>query len=106
MIYFDGVILAHCNEAEWNRFRSEHTNEAILDRVVKINIPYVLELSQEMRIYEKILSRSDFGSHIAPHTIEVASMFSVLSRLKETQKCDMLTKMKIYNGDDVIEKSL
>jgi len=104
MIYFDGVILAHCNEAEWNRFRSEHTNEAILDRVVKINVPYVLELSQEIKIYEKILGKADFSAHIAPHTLEIASMFSVLSRLKETQKCDLLTKMKIYNGDDVIEK--
>jgi len=104
MLHFDGVILAHCNESEWNRFQSEHTNEAILDRVVKINVPYVLELDQEMRIYEKILGRSDFTSHIAPHTLRVASMFSVMSRLKQSQKCDILTKMKIYNGDDVIEK--
>lgn len=104
MLHFDGVILAHCNESEWNRFQSEHTNEAILDRVVKINVPYVLELDQEMRIYEKILGRSDFEAHIAPHTLRVASMFSVMSRLKQSQKCDILTKMKIYNGDDVIEK--
>lgn len=104
MIYFDGVILAHCNESEWNRFQSEHTNEAILDRVVKINVPYVLELEQEIKIYEKILSRSNFKAHIAPHTIRVASMFSVLSRLKESQKCDLLTKMKLYNGEEVVEK--
>lgn len=104
MIYFDGVILAHCNEAEWNRFQSSHTNEAILDRIVKINVPYVLELCQEMKIYEKILKKSDFKAHIAPHTLKVASMFSVMSRLKSSQKCDVLTKMKIYNGEDVIEK--
>jgi serine protein kinase len=104
MIYFDGVILAHCNESEWNRFQSEHTNEAILDRVVKINVPYVLELDQEVKIYEKQLSRSDFSAHIAPHTLRIASMFSVMSRLKPTSKCDILTKMKIYNGEDVIEK--
>ena len=104
MIHFDGVILAHCNESEWNKFRSEHTNEAILDRIVKINVPYVLELDQEIKIYEKLLGRSDFEAHIAPHTIRVASMFSVLSRLHATQKCDMLTKMKIYNGEEVIEK--
>ena len=104
MIYFDGVIIAHCNESEWNRFRSEHTNEAILDRVVKINVPYILEVNQEMKIYEKLLSRSVFSCHIAPHTIKIASMFSVMSRLKESQKCDLLTKMKIYNGEDVIEK--
>jgi serine protein kinase len=104
MIHFDGVILAHCNEAEWNRFRSQHTNEAILDRVVKVNVPYVLELDQEIKIYEKQLSRSDFSAHIAPHTIKIASMFSVMSRLKQSQKCDIITKMKIYNGEDVIEK--
>jgi serine protein kinase len=104
MVHFDGVILAHCNESEWNRFRAEHTNEAILDRVVKINVPYVLELNQEMKIYEKILSRSDFKAHIAPHTLKIASMFSVMSRLKQSQKCDIITKMKIYNGEDVIEK--
>jgi serine protein kinase len=104
MVYFDGVILAHCNESEWNRFKSEHTNEAILDRIVKINVPYVLELDQEVKIYEKMLSRSDFNYHIAPHTLRIASMFSVLSRIHETQKCDLLTKMKIYNGEEVIEK--
>jgi len=105
MIYFDGVILSHCNEAEWNKFQSENTNEAILDRIVKINVPYVLELNQEVKIYQKIIDRSDFTEiHIAPHTIKIASMFSVMSRLSPSQKCDILTKMKIYNGEDVIEK--
>lgn len=104
MLHFDGVILAHCNEAEWNRFQSEHTNEAIMDRIVKISVPYCLELNQEMKIYEKMLGKSDFNAHIAPHTLKVASMFSVMSRLKPTNKCDALTKMKIYNGEDVLEK--
>jgi serine protein kinase len=104
MLYFDGVILSHCNEAEWNRFKSEHTNEAILDRVVKIEVPYVLELTQEMKIYEKMLRKSDFRAHLAPHTIKVAAMFSVMSRLKPSQKCDLLTKMKIYDGQDIVEK--
>lgn len=104
MLHFDGVILAHCNEAEWNRFQSEHTNEAIMDRIVKVSVPYCLELNQEMKIYEKMLGKSDFGAHIAPHTLKVASMFSIMSRLKPSAKCDPLTKMKIYNGDDVLEK--
>ena len=104
MLHFDGVILAHCNESEWNRFKSEHTNEAILDRIVKINVPYILELDQEIKIYEKIIDGSNFDAHIAPHTIKIASMFSVMSRLKPSQKCDILTKMKIYNGTDVIER--
>ena len=104
MLHFDGVILAHCNEAEWNRFQSEHTNEAILDRIVKVAVPYCLELDQEIKIYEKMLGKSDFTAHIAPHTLKVASMFSVMSRLKTSGKCDLLTKMKIYNGEEIIEK--
>ncbi len=104
MLYFDGVIISHCNEAEWNRFKSEHTNEAILDRVVKIEVPYVLELTQEMKIYEKMLRKSDFRYHLAPHTIKIAAMFSVMSRLKPSQKCDLLTKMKIYDGQEIVEK--
>jgi len=105
MIYFDGVILSHCNESEWNRFKSEHTNEAILDRVLKIEVPYVLELDQEQKIYEKVIRKSDFNkAHIAPHALKIASMFSVMSRLKPSNKCDLLTKMKIYNGEAIIEK--
>ena len=104
MIYFDGVILAHCNEAEWNKFKSENTNEAILDRIVRVNVPYSLEYSEEEKIYEKLLGLSDFDGHIAPHTLEVASMFAVLSRLHPSNKVDALTKMKIYNGKDVIEQ--
>jgi len=104
MLHFDGVILAHCNEAEWNRFQSEHTNEAIMDRIVKISVPYCLELNQEVKIYEKMLGKSEFKSHIAPHTLKVASMFSVMSRLKDSAKCDLLTKMRVYNGEEILEK--
>jgi serine protein kinase len=104
MIYFDGVILAHCNEAEWNKFKSEHTNEAILDRIVRVNIPYTLEFEQEVKIYKKLIGRSDYECHIAPHTLEIAAMFAVLSRLKPSNKVDPLTKMKIYNGEEIVEK--
>jgi len=106
MIYFDGVILAHCNEAEWNKFKAEHTNEAILDRIVRVNVPYTLEFEQEVKIYQKLIGRSDFDCHIAPHTLEVAAMFAVLSRLKPSNKVDPLTKMKIYNGEEIVEKGL
>ena len=104
MIYFDGVIIAHCNEAEWNKFKGEHTNEAILDRIVRVNIPYSLEYEQEVKIYQKLIKRSDYNYHIAPHTLDVAAMFAVLSRLKNSNKVDPLTKMKIYNGEEIIEK--
>jgi serine protein kinase len=106
MIYFDGVILAHCNEAEWNKFKSEHTNEAILDRIVRVNIPYCLEYEQEVKIYKKLIGRSDYRCHIAPHTLEIAAMFAVLSRLKPSNKVDPLTKMKIYNGEEIVESGL
>ena len=104
MIYFDGVILAHCNEAEWNKFKSDNTNEAILDRIVRVDIPYCLEFSEEQKIYEKMLGLSDFDGHIAPHTLAVAAMFAVLSRLHPSNKVDALTKMKLYDGSEVIEK--
>jgi len=106
MIYFDGVIVAHCNEAEWNKFKAEHTNEAILDRIVRVNIPYCLEYEQEVKIYKKLIDRSDYRCHIAPHTLEIAAMFAVLSRLKDSNKVDPLTKMKIYNGEEIVEKGL
>ncbi|MGE5558783.1 MAG: serine protein kinase [Bacillota bacterium] len=104
MIYFDGIILAHSNEAEWNKFKSDHTNEAILDRIVKIEVPYCLELSEEIKIYKKILKQSRFSAHIAPHTLEIASMFAILSRLAPSNKVDPLTKLKIYNGEEIVEK--
>jgi serine protein kinase len=104
MIYFDGIILAHSNEAEWNKFKSDHTNEAILDRIVKIEVPYCLELNEEIKIYNKILKKSKFSAHIAPHTIEVASMFAILTRLAPSSKVDALTKLKIYNGEEIVEK--
>ena len=104
MIYFDGIIIAHSNEAEWNRFKSDHTNEAILDRIVKIEVPYCLELNEEVKIYEKILKKSSFKAHISPHTIKVAAMFAVLSRLKPSNKVDPMTKLKIYNGEEIVEK--
>ncbi|NLD48038.1 MAG: serine protein kinase, partial [Clostridiaceae bacterium] len=106
MIYFDGIILAHSNEAEWNKFKSDHTNEAILDRIVKIEVPYCLELNEENKIYEKILKKSKFSAHIAPHTIKIASMFAILTRLAPSSKVDPVTKLKIYNGEEIVEKGM
>ena len=104
LVYVDTVIAAHSNEAEWQKFRADHTNEAILDRIVTVKVPYNLRLSEEVKIYEKIIERSDFQAHVAPHTLEVASMFAILSRLEPSAKCDPVTKLKIYNGDEVLEK--
>src|SRR5216683_3192662 len=104
MVYVDTCILAHSNEAEWQKFKADHTNEAILDRIVVVKVPYNLRLSEEVKIYQKIIRNSDFRAHVAPHTLELASMFAILSRLEPTSKCDLMTKLKLYNGEEVIEK--
>ncbi len=103
-IYVDCCIVAHSNEAEWQKFKADHTNEAILDRIVVVKVPYNLRLSEEVKIYRKFLERSRFEAKIAPHTLEIASMFAILSRLEPTPKCDPMTKLKIYNGEEVLEK--
>lgn len=104
MIYVDTCIIAHSNEAEWKKFKSDHTNEAILDRIVTVKVPYNMRLSEEVKIYKKIIRYSQFTADIAPHTLEIASMFAILSRLEPTNKCDLLTKLKLYNGEEVVEK--
>lgn len=103
-IHVDTVIVAHSNEAEWQKFKADHTNEAILDRIVVVKVPYNMRLSEEVKIYSKILHNSDFKAHVAPHTLEMASMFAVLSRLEPTAKCDLMTKLRLYNGEEVVEK--
>ncbi|MCB0324563.1 MAG: hypothetical protein KDD69_13365 [Bdellovibrionales bacterium] len=104
MIYVDTCIIAHSNEAEWKKFKADHTNEAILDRMVVVKVPYNLRLSEEVKIYRKIIRQSSFKADIAPHTIELASKFAILSRLEPTNKCDLMTKLKLYNGEEVVEK--
>lgn len=103
-VYVDTVIVAHSNEAEWQKFKSQHTNEAILDRIVVVKVPYNLRLSEEIKIYQKILHHADFRAHIAPHAIEIASMFAVLSRLEPSPKCELVAKMRLYNGEEIVEK--
>ena len=104
LVYVDTVIMAHSNEAEWQKFKADHTNEAILDRIVVVKVPYNLRLSEEVKIYQKIIRHSDFHAHVAPHTLEIACMFAILSRLEPTNKCDLMTKLKLYNGEEVVEK--
>ena len=104
MVFFDGVILAHCNESEWNRFKSEHTNEAILDRVVKINVPYCLELDQEVKIYKKILSRADFKAHIAPHN-ESAVLISYIKDQGQRHPFGRNVKLRLLDIDCLLYTS-
>ena len=103
-VYVDTVIIAHSNEAEWRKFKADPTNEAILDRIVTVKVPYNLRLSEEVKIYRKLLDASGFRSHVAPHTLEVVAMFAILTRLVPSRACDLMTKLKLYNGEEVVEK--
>jgi serine protein kinase len=105
MIYADEVIVSHTNENEYNAFVGNKKSEALQDRIIMIKVPYNLKVSQEEKIYEKLLSQSDVlrNIHIAPHTLRVAAMFAVLTRLEEPKKAnvDLVKKMKLYDGEDV-----
>ena len=97
----DEVILGHTNEPEYRRLQSNEFMEALRDRTVKIDIPYVTKLSDEIKIYEKDYNdRNVPGKHIAPHTIEMAAMWAVLTRLEEPKHASLslLQKLKLYNG--------
>jgi serine protein kinase len=99
----DLVLLGHTNEAEYEKLQNDRFQEALRDRSLKIDIPYVLTLSDERKIYEKDFTSETVGRHLAPHTIEVAAMFAVCSRLDEPKKAGMtlLQKMRLYNGEAV-----
>lgn len=104
MIYADEVIVSHTNEAEYLRFVENKKNEALRDRMILVRVPYNLRVSDETRIYEKLIRESGLKNvHLAPHTLRVASMFAVLSRIKESKKQGMsLTKkMRLYDGQAV-----
>ena len=97
----DEVILGHTNEPEYRRLQNNEFMEALRDRTVKIDVPYVTRLSDEIKIYEKSFNVDKVrGKHIAPHTIEVAAMWAVLTRLEQPKHANLtlLQKMKLYNG--------
>jgi len=97
----DEVILGHTNEPEYKKLENNEFMEALRDRTVKIDIPYITKLSEEVKIYEKDFnSRAIKGKHIAPHTLEMAAMWAVLTRLEEPKKhnLSLLQKLKLYNG--------
>lgn len=101
-IPFQGVILAHSNESEWKAFRNNRNNEAFLDRIYIVKVPYCLQVSEELRIYEKLLSNSSLArAPCAPGTLEMMAQFCVLSRLVEPENSDIFTKMRIYDGENL-----
>jgi len=96
----DEVIVGHTNEPEYRRLENNEFMEALKDRTVRIDVPYITRLRDEIRIYERDFNRRKVRVHIAPHTLEVAAMWAVLTRLEEPKKASLtlLQKLKLYNG--------
>jgi len=104
LISADELIVAHTNEAEYKSFISNKKNEALQSRMIIMPIPYNLKLTEERKIYQKLIKQSDITDvHIAPHALNTAAVFSVLTRLKDSKKqgMDVLKKLKLYDGQDV-----
>ncbi|PAV31653.1 protein prkA [Virgibacillus profundi] len=104
LISADELIVAHTNETEYRSFISNKKNEALHSRIIVMPIPYNLRVSQEERIYEKMIKESDMAHvHIAPHALRVAAIFSILTRLEDSKKqgIDNVKKMRLYDGESV-----
>lgn len=109
LIYADLVVLAHTNEYEYNSYFGNKENEAMIDRIFVVRVPYNLRLTEEIKIYEKLIGQSQLSEdradltavHIAPHTLRTASMFALLTRLKPSKKSglSLMTKLKLYDGE-------
>lgn len=101
---FHGLIMAHSNESEWQSFKANRTNEAFLDRICVIDVPYCLRYSEEASIYRKILEESELAeAPCAPGTLEMMARFSVLTRLKPHENSPIFSKMQVYNGESLMD---
>ncbi|PHR63532.1 PrkA family serine protein kinase [Alcanivorax sp.] len=101
-IPFDGMVLAHSNEAEWHSFRNNKNNEAFIDRVYIVKVPYCLRVTEEMQIYDKLLRNSSLrDAHCAPDTLHMLAQFSTLTRLKEPENSSIYSKMRVYDGENL-----
>jgi serine protein kinase len=101
-IPFQGLILAHSNESEWQAFRNNRNNEAFLDRIYIVKVPYCLQVSEEVRIYRKLLAGSSLAlSPCAPGTLEMMAQFAVLTRLKEPENSSIYAKLRVYDGENL-----
>lgn len=97
---FEGMILAHSNESEWLTFKNNKNNEAFLDRVYIVKVPYCLRVSEEVKIYQKLLAHSELAdSPCSPSTLETLAQFSILSRLKAPENSSIFSKMRVYDGE-------
>ena len=101
-IPFHGLILAHSNESEWTTFRNNRNNEAFLDRVYIVKVPYCLQVSEEVKIYRKLLKHSSLaGAPCAPGTLDMMAQFAVLTRVKEPENSSIFSKMRVYDGENL-----
>jgi serine protein kinase len=99
---FQGIILAHSNESEWQSFRNNRNNEAFLDRVFIVKVPYCLRVSEEVQIYRKLLCNSSLSeAPCAPGTLKMMAQFSTLTRLKDPENSSIFSKMRIYDGENL-----
>ncbi len=101
-IPFDGLVLAHSNEAEWQTFKNNRNNEAFLDRIYIVKVPYCLRVTDEMHIYEKLMFNSSLSNApCAPDTLRMMAQFAVLSRLREPENSSIYSKMRVYDGENL-----
>jgi serine protein kinase len=101
-IPFEGIVLAHSNESEWLAFKNNRNNEAFLDRIYIVKVPYCLRASEEVKIYEKLLKNSSLcDAPRAPDTLAMMAQFAVLSRLKEPENSNIYSKMRVYDGENL-----
>jgi serine protein kinase len=101
-IPFQGVVLAHSNESEWQTFKNNKNNEAMIDRICVVNVPYCLRTTEEGDIYKKLLQTSDLDkAPCAPNTLNMLAQFCILSRLKPHENSNLFSKMRVYNGESL-----
>jgi serine protein kinase len=103
-IPYQGIVMAHSNEAEWQSFKNNKNNEAFIDRIFVIKVPYALRFTEERRIYEKLIRGSELGqAPCAPGTLDMLARFSVLTRLKPHENSSLYAKMRVYDGESLKE---
>ncbi len=101
-IPFEGIILAHSNESEWIAFKNNRNNEAFLDRIYIVKVPYCTRVSEEVKIYQKLLFSSSLAATpCAPGTLEMMAQFAILSRLKEPENSNLYSKLRVYDGENL-----
>lgn len=99
---YDGIILAHSNESEWESFRNNRNNEAFLDRVYIVKVPYCMRVTEEVKIYEKLLISSELAkAPCAPSTLNILAQFTILSRIKDVENSSVYSKMRVYDGESL-----